>query len=180
VVSNGYVNPEPLRAILPLIDAFNIDLKAFTNEFYQKYTKGKLEPVLQTLKTISQHSAHLEITNLIIPGLNDHEDEFEKMINWIATELGTEIPLHLSRYFPQYDLHIPPTPVKKMEQLYTVAKKHLQHVYVGNVSDETRSATYCQNCKEILISRNRFKTTTEKLSAKGECKNCGVPINIIL
>jgi pyruvate formate lyase activating enzyme len=180
VVSNGYINSEPLQTALPLLDAFNIDLKAFTNEFYQKHTKGKLEPVLQTLKTIAQSRAHLEITNLIIPGLNDDEDQFEKMISWIATELGTDVPLHLSRYFPQHELHISPTPVKKLEQFYSMAKKHLYYVYVGNVSDEARSSTYCPNCGEILISRNRYNITTEKLTPQGTCKNCETPINISL
>ena len=180
VVSNGYINPEPLKETLPLIDAFNIDLKAYNNEFYQKHTKGKLEPVLQTLKTIAQSPAHLEITNLVIPGLNDSEDEFEKMVVWIATELGTEVPLHISRYFPQHKMHISPTPLKKMEQFYAIGKTHLQHVYLGNVSDDERSATYCPSCKELLISRKRYKTNTEKISGEGRCKYCNAPINIIL
>jgi len=180
VVSNGYVNPEPLQEALPLLDAFNIDLKAFSNTFYQKHTKGKLEPVLQTLKTIAHSPAHLEITNLIIPELNDGEEEFEKMITWIATELSTDVPLHLSRYFPQYEMHISPTPMKKLEQFYQLAKVQLQHVYVGNVSDETRSTTYCPNCGEMLIARNRYKTSTEKITQQGKCKNCGTPVNIIL
>src|SRR5690606_38964758 len=106
VVSNGYVNPEPLKNILPLIDAFNIDLKAFDNSFYKTFTKGKLAPVLQTLKAITAHGNHLEITNLVIPGMNDDETKFEEMVKWISEELGQHIPLHLSRYFPQYKLQI--------------------------------------------------------------------------
>lgn len=179
VVSNGYVNPEPLKAALHLFDAFNIDLKAFTEEFYRKHTKGKLQPVLQTLKIIAQSPVHLEITNLIIPGLNDNKDEFKEMITWIATELGTDVPLHLSRYFPQHEMNILPTPIKNLEQLYSMAKQQLHHVYVGNVSNEALSSTYCPNCGETLISRNRYRTSTEKITNQGNCKNCGGQINII-
>jgi pyruvate formate lyase activating enzyme len=136
VVSNGYINPEPLKKILPFIDAFNIDLKAFSEEFYHKQTKGKLEPVLEVLKIIAKSKAHLEITNLVIPELNDNEAEFENMVKWIATELGNEIPLHLSRYFPQYEMNLPATLNIKSGKLYELAKNHLQYVYLGNVNDE--------------------------------------------
>lgn len=180
VVSNGYINPEPLQAALPLLDAFNIDLKAFSNDFYQKYTKGKLEPVLQTLKTIAKNHVHLEITNLIIPELNDDETQFKKMTNWIAAELGPHVPLHISRYFPQHELNLSPTPIQKLENLYNFAKKQLHYVYLGNVSDENRSSTYCYNCNERLITRNRYNTSTDKLTPKGVCKNCGTKTNIIL
>lgn len=179
VVSNGYINPNPLQEVLPYLDAFNIDLKAFTNEFYQKYTKGKLEPVLETLKIIAKNKVHLEITNLVIPSLNDDEIQFEKMVRWIAEELGTDIPLHISRYFPQYELKQSPTPIKKLEQFYKIAKDYLQHVYLGNVSDEKRSSTFCHNCGETIISRNLYKTSTEKLNSNGQCKNCGASNNII-
>ena len=178
VVSNGYVNPEPLQEILPFIDAFNVDLKAFTEKFYQKQTKGKLGPVLNVLKIIAASPAHLEITNLIIPGLNDDEAGFEEMSKWIATELGRNVPLHLSRYFPQYKLNLPPTPVDKLESLYNIAKKHLFHVYLGNVNYEDHSSTTCPNCGEILISRKWHKTSTQNLAKNGSCFNCGATENI--
>ncbi len=179
VVSNGYINPKPLLEVLPYIDAFNIDLKAFTSEFYQKHTKGKLEPVLETLKIISISNAHLEITNLVISELNDDEISFKNMIQWIAGELGTHIPLHLSRYFPQHKLSQSSTPIKKLEQFYNIAKEHLQHVYLGNVNDEKRSSTFCHNCREIIISRNRYKTSSENLNPAGLCKSCNAHNNII-
>jgi len=179
-VSNGYINPEPLKELLPFIDAFNIDLKAFTKEFYRKQTKGKLEPVLETLKIIAKSPAHLEITTLVIPGLNDDETEFEKMVKWIASELGNNIPLHLSRYFPQYKLNLPPTSIAKLETLYDLAKRHLQYVYLGNVSDEKRSSTYCSNCKQTLISRNHYKISIENLDEKGCCNDCGNAANFLI
>ena len=178
VVSNGYINQAPLKKLIPLIDAFNIDLKAFTEEFYRKQTKGKLEPVLEVLKTIAESGAHLEITNLIIPGLNDDEAIFEKMVKWIASELGKEVPLHLSRYFPQHKLNLPATSIQKLETLYELAKTHLQHVYLGNVSDELRSSTFCPGCGEKLIVRNRFNTLFQNLNKNSCCTNCGKSLNI--
>lgn len=178
-ISNGYINPEPLENILPYIDAFNIDLKAFSNELYSQHTKGKLLPVLETLKTIAKSKTHLEITNLVIPDLNDSETEFKEMIKWIAAELGTNIPLHLSRYFPKYKLHLPPTPVSKLEKFYKIAKTHLQYVYLGNVNDEKRSATCCPKCGETLITRDYYFTEIIGIENGKSCKFCGTEIGII-
>ncbi len=180
IVSNGYVNPEPLKKILPFIDAFNIDLKAFSDGFYRKQTKGKLEPVLLTLKTIAKSPAHLEITNLVIPGLNDAKTQFEEMVKWVANELGEHVPLHLSRYFPQYKMDLPPTKTETMEMLYEIAKQQLHHVYLGNVTDERRSSTYCTGCREVLIWRNRYSINVKNISSTGCCTNCGTSTNIIL
>lgn len=180
VVSNGYINPEPLKFAFSYIDAFNIDLKAFTNHFYSKYTKGKLEPVLQTLKIIAKSKAHLEITNLVIPELNDDEKQFKAMLKWIAAELGNQVPLHLSRYFPQHELHLLPTPVRKLESFYEIAKTYLQHVYLGNVNDEKRSSSYCHSCGKILVKRDRVQTKTLNIDSNGNCKMCGAPTNFFL
>lgn len=179
VVSNGYINIKPLTALLPFIDAFNIDLKAFSETFYQKHTKGKLAPVLQTIKTISKSNSHLEITNLVIPDLNDDELLFTKMVKWIAAETGENTPLHLSRYFPQHKMQHPPTPIKKLETLYEIAKNHLQYVYLGNVSDIKRSSTFCINCGELLIERNRYQTKSNMLSATGKCKKCDAANSVL-
>ena len=179
VVSNGYVNPEPLEKILPFIHSFNIDLKAFSNDFYQTQTRGKLEPVLQTLKIIAKSAAHLEITNLIIPGLNDSEKEFREMILWIAENCGKETPLHLSRYFPKYKSKLPPTPLKTLEKLYSIAKEKLHFVYLGNVSDTIRSSTFCPICETLLIERNSYKTQIVNINSENACKNCGTKINFL-
>ncbi len=178
VVSNGYINPEPLQKLLPYIDAFNIDLKAFSNAFYKKQTKGKLEPVLETLKIIAYSKAHLEITTLVIPTLNDNAEEFENMVHWISAELGQNIPLHLSRYFPQHEMKIQPTSIEKLDQFYTIAKNYLFHVYLGNVSDENRSSTYCFNCSNVLISRKRYHTSVGGIDSNGNCINCKSPTQI--
>lgn len=180
VVSNGYVNPEPLRKILPFIDAFNIDLKAFNSNFYKKHTKGDLAPVLETLKIIAASKAHLEITNLVIPGLNDNLQEFESMASWIATELGKDVPLHISRYYPQFEMVIPATPAETLVKLHELAKNHLQHVFTGNVSDEKRSSTFCPECGNLLISRNRYLVSMQNLTKNSACGKCGRIINITL
>lgn len=180
VVSNGYVNPEPLLKLLPLIDAFNIDLKALEDDFYRKHTKGKLQPVLDTLKIIAQSGKHLEITNLVIGGLNDDESQFEEMVKWIAGELGAHTPLHLSRYYPQYKLTLPSTPLEKLRALYFIAKRHLSYVYPGNVSDEEFSSTRCSKCNELLIARTRYTTRIVQKGFKGVCQKCGNPSHIVM
>jgi pyruvate formate lyase activating enzyme len=179
VVSNGYINPEPLKKLLPFIDALNIDLKAFDDDFYRKQTKGKLAPVLETLKIISTSKAHLEITNLVIPGLNDNLSEFENMVKWIAGELGNKIPLHLSRYFPQYKLTEAPTPSKTLEDFHRIASKYLLYVYLGNVSNEKYSSTYCPNCGRIVVSRNNYLTIAAGVNSDKTCKYCCALINLV-
>ena len=144
VVSNGYINSKPLESLLPFIDAFNIDLKSFSKEFYAHYTKGKLAHVLSILKIIAESHAHLEITHLVIPGLNDSVKEFRSMIDWILSELGPDIPVHLSRYFPHYKMDLPPTPLEKLKELYGIARESLPYVYLGNVMDSNRSSTFCR------------------------------------
>lgn len=176
VVSNGYINPKPLKHALPWLDAFNIDLKAFNPEFYKKQTKGKLEPVLETLKIIAKSNTHLEITNLVIPELNDDENIFREMIDWIANELGTDVPLHLSRFFPQHKLHFPLTPLNKLESLFYLAKEKLEFVYLGNVSDTERSSTNCPDCNTRIIQRDRYKTLVVQKEFSGNCTNCGKKI----
>ena len=180
VVSNGYINPEPLKHALPLLDAFNIDLKAFNPEFYKKQTKGKLEPVLEALQLIADSDSHLEITTLVIPELNDDEAEFSKMIDWIADRLGEDVPLHLSRFFPQYKLDSSATPLKKLQTLFDIAKEKLEFVYLGNVSDGERSSTRCPQCHELIIRRDRYNTKYLQKDFSGSCSNCGKKINVVV
>jgi pyruvate formate lyase activating enzyme len=178
VVSNGYINPGPLKEALPVLDAFNIDLKGFNDGFYRKHTKTKLEPVLETIRIIAKNKKHLEITNLVITGLNDDKAEFEAMVKWIAENAGKETPLHLSRYFPQYKMDAAPTSVEKLKELYSIAKKHLYHVYLGNVSDSHRSSTFCPNCGKKFLERNRYSVELEP-DFDGRCPNCGTEINFV-
>lgn len=132
LVTNGYINPKPLEEILPYIAAMNIDLKAMDEEFYKKICKGTLEPVLDTIKR-AKKSCHIELTNLIIPTLNDSDEHFEKLTDWIFKNTGTDTPLHFSRYFPCYELNLPATPLETLKRADKIAKKKLKFVYLGNV-----------------------------------------------
>jgi pyruvate formate lyase activating enzyme len=178
VVSNGYINPEPLSQALPYLDAFNIDLKGFKNSFYQKYARAKLDPVLKTIKMIAQSGKLIEITNLVITGLNDDDQEFEAMVKWIAENAGKDTPLHLSRYFPNYKLNAPPTSTEKLRSFYGVAQKYLNHVYLGNISDEMRSSTFCPVCGKLLIERNYYNTVVAH-GFKDKCTKCGTLVNVV-
>ncbi|MCX5668003.1 MAG: AmmeMemoRadiSam system radical SAM enzyme [Candidatus Omnitrophica bacterium] len=132
LVTNGFVNTEPLKEMLPYIDAMNIDLKSFDEDFYVKVCKGRLKPVLDVIK-ISAKACHVELTNLIIPTLNDSEGSIRKIVDWICGNLGPDVPLHLSRYFPCYKMALPPTPVETLKRAERIAKEKLKYVYVGNV-----------------------------------------------
>lgn len=132
LVTNGYINSEPLKELIPFIDALNIDLKSIEGSFYRKYCNATLQPVLETIKEASK-SAHVELTNLVIPTLNDTEANFAKLRDWIFENLGPEVPLHFSRYFPCYKMRIPPTPLKTLEKAREIAHQLLKYVYLGNV-----------------------------------------------
>ncbi len=132
LVTNGYVNPEPLEEMLPFIDAMNIDLKSMDDDFYRRICRGSLDPVLSTIKRAVK-SCHVELTNLIIPGLNDSDDNFARLTDWIYENAGPEVPLHFSRYFPCYKLDKPATPLETLKRAERIAKKKLRYVHLGNI-----------------------------------------------
>lgn len=179
MVSNGYINPKPLEELIPYIDAFNIDLKAFNEDFYKKQTNSKIHPVLESLKQIYLSGKHLEITNLIIPGLNDNELEFRKMMEWIVENLSNRTVLHLSRYFPHYLMSINATPQETLLNLYKIAKEYLAFVYLGNVLLDEGSSTSCPICGEKLIERKYYNIKNINLTEKGHCGNCDEKIVIM-
>lgn len=173
MVSNGYINPSPLAELLDYMDAFNIDLKAFTNDFYKRVTSARLQPVKDTILMIHKHGRHLELTHLVITGLNDQEEQFEEMVKWISGELGPETPLHLSRYFPNFEMKNNATPLPKLLQLYELATHYLHYVYLGNVAADEGRITTCPGCGAHLIDRIGYSTYKKGLDAKGKCKKCG-------
>ena len=166
MVTNGFVNPEPLKELLPYIDAMNIDLKSMDDEFYRNICDGRLQPVLETIKTASQ-KCHLEVTNLLITGENDSEEQIRKLVDFMA-EVNPEIPLHFSRYFPTYKMSNPPTPISHLKKAQEIAEEKLCYVYVGNVI--TEKDTHCPNCNHLLISRSH---TMECDIMQGKCPSCG-------
>jgi pyruvate formate lyase activating enzyme len=173
VVSNGFINEEPLLELLKFIDAFNIDLKAFNERFYKEVSSARLEPVKNTLKIISKHKKHLEITNLVIPGLNDDESEFKTMVEWIADEIGTSTVLHLSRYHPMYRMNIEATSSLTLERLYKIAAGKLDYVFVGNINIKDYQDTKCSKCKNTVISRSGYFVEKSGIDKGGKCIYCG-------
>jgi len=132
-VTNAYINKEPLDEILPHIDAMNVDIKSVDESFYKKYCLGKLAPVLENVRKAKEKGVHIEITNLVIPTLNDSKGHFEKLTDWIAGNVGPDTPVHFSRYFPCYKFSLPPTPVATLKSAKEIAEKKLKYVHLGNV-----------------------------------------------
>jgi pyruvate formate lyase activating enzyme len=175
--SNGFINPAPLRNLCKVLDAANIDLKGFTDEFYRELCDGDLDPVLESLRTLKQQKIHLEITNLIIPTKNDEMSLVREMCLWIKKELGADTPIHFSRFYPLYKLkNLPPTSVSTLEEARKVAlSSGLEYVYVGNVPGHEGQNTFCPECKKMIIQRIGYMIRQVHLQS-GKCEYCGRPI----
>ncbi|HEY3314808.1 MAG TPA: AmmeMemoRadiSam system radical SAM enzyme [Bacillota bacterium] len=171
LVTNGYVNPEPLEKILPLIDAMNVDVKGFTERFYRRVCLGRREPVLHTVERAHAAGVHVEVTNLIIPTQNDDPAETAALVDWMAG-VDPRIPLHFSRYFPQYKLDLPPTPGSTLKRAREIARKKLKHVYIGNIGGVEGSDTFCEACGEVIAQRDGMALTDFHLE-EGRCQSCG-------
>jgi pyruvate formate lyase activating enzyme len=175
LVTNGFINTAPLDELLEVTDAFNVDLKAFNDTFYKKLTGASLEPVKKNLKQIVKKGRHLEITTLLIPGQNDNENEMENQVKWIASELGNEVPFHLSRYFPMFKRDDPTTPHTTVLKHFEIASKHLKYVYMGNTLSETGQDTRCPHCKTVVTKRSGYHTQHLNIN-NGRCSVCGKEI----
>ncbi len=177
-ITCGYINEKPLIELCKYIDAANVDLKSFSNETYMKLNSGRLEPVLDTLKTLKKQGVWFEITNLIVPTYTDNLDEISKMCDWIAENLGTDYPLHFSRFHPAFRLkHLPRTPVDVMIKASEIARKAgLNYVYIGNVPElEDAGITFCPKCKTEVIKRQGYSIIFNKLK-NGLCPKCSTKI----
>ncbi len=172
--SNGYINQEALVTLAQFLDGANVDLKGFSDEFYQEITGGTLSPVLQTLKTLKKYGVWLEITNLVIPTMNDSDEMIRELCVWIESELGKATPVHFSRFYPQYKLqNLPPTPVETLRKAADIAHRSgLEYVYIGNVAGVEEENTYCPQCNKIIIGRTGYHVHTYKIE-KGTCAFCG-------
>ncbi len=177
LVTAGYCNEKPLRKIYRYIDAANIDLKFFNDKMYQKITTGRLKPVLNALLIAKEMDVWLEITNLIIPTLNDNLKEIERMVVWIKDNLGAETPLHFSRFQPHYLMeNIPTTQYEILKKAHSIARDvGLKYVYIGNVYGTEEENTYCPNCKNPLIERAGYKIIEYKIK-DNKCPNCSETI----
>ena len=178
LVTNGYINEKPLKELLPLIDALNVDLKSMDDDFYKKNCKGKLSFVLKTIELAYQHGCHLEVTNLIIPTMNDSDDQIQRLVDFVAG-LSDRIPLHFSRYFPAYKMSIPATPHQTLQKAFLLAKRKLKYVYIGNAYIPNTSNTHCPNCNNLLIQRDGYHTSIKGIKDK-KCNNCGASVDLII
>lgn len=173
MVSNGFIESEPLHELLSVMDAFNIDLKSSTDEFYRSTLGGCIEPVLSTLSEIDKAGKHLEITYLVVPNGNDDRKQFRETCRWIASHLSPKTVLHVTRYFPNYHFNSPPTSLSSVLDLYGIAKEHLSHVYLGNTGMSEYSNTYCYDCGKLMVERRGFQINLTGLSKGGCCTACG-------
>jgi len=177
-VTNGYMSPEALQKISPYLDAANVDLKAFSDEFYKKFCGARLEPVKETLRLMKSLGILVEITTLLIPGANDDRTELEAMAKFIAEDLGIETPWHISRFHPAYRLtDRAATPVSSLTMARDIGiKAGLHYVYTGNVPGEKGEDTFCYSCGKTLIDRWGF-SIRENHVRNGMCEYCGAKID---
>ena len=176
-ISNGYINKKPLLEFCKVLDGANVNLKSFSDAIYRKLNGGRLQPVLNTFKTLHEQKVHFEITNLAVPGYTDDPDMVKKMCVWILKNLGTDHPLHFLRFFPRYKLdRLPPTPVSTLTRFRELAlQEGIRYVYIGNVPDHEGNNTFCHNCKKLLIERQGYYIPTYNMIGN-KCKFCNTVI----
>jgi pyruvate formate lyase activating enzyme len=178
-VTAGYMCPKPRAEFYAHMDAANVDLKGFTEQFYARTCSGHLQPVLETLEYL-RHGTDVwfEITNLVIPGLNDSAEDIDRMTDWIAERLGPDVPLHFTAFHPDYKLRDrPPTAPETLTRARAIARTNgLRFVYTGNVHDTAGASTYCPTCDALVIERDWYRLGTYRLSHDGRCERCGTRI----
>ncbi len=177
LVTNGYISKEALNEVLPFVDALNIDVKAWDEDFYRRLIRGRLKPVLETVEE-SLKEAWVEVTYLVVPGENDAEKDVEALARHLSS-LSPSLPLHLSRYFPNYRMGGGPTPLEKLERLKDVAGEHLHHVYIGNAVKPGYADTACPQCGAILLKRDGLALERAFLTPDGKCRECGRPLEML-
>jgi pyruvate formate lyase activating enzyme len=177
-VTAGYISPDPRLEFYKHMDAANVDLKCFTEDFYQRLCSASLAPVLETLKYLKHETdVWFEITDLLIPGENDSEAEIEEMTQWVVSELGPDVPMHFTAFHPDWKMTDKPnTPPETLQMARRIARKNgVRYAYTGNVHDSDGGSTYCQSCGETLIGRDWYELSTWNLSDDGNCTSCGTP-----
>jgi len=179
-VTNGFIQEAPLRSLKGVIDAMNIDVKGFTESFYGEVCKGSLAPVLRACEVAKEIGIHVELTYLIIPGKNDRRQEIADFCQWVRDHMGTQTPVHFSRFHPDYNMeNVPPTPRSTMDLAMKEGRGHgLDYVYVGNISTEKGENTYCPKCSSLLVRRSGFSAEVLGVKEKA-CSKCGRPADII-
>lgn len=177
LISCGFMNEEPLKEMCGVLDAIKIDLKGFSEDFYHNVCSAELKPVLRSIKQVSKSKVHLEIVNLVVPTLNDSDKMLNDLAEWIAGEIGPDVPVHFTRFHPDYKLlNLPPTPVETLKRARELAMaKGIRYAYVGNVPGDPGDNTYCPKCGKAIIKRMGM-FITEMHMKKGKCEFCGCSI----
>ena len=177
MVTAGFINREPLRRLCKVVDGANVDLKGFTEKYYREVCFGNLKTVLDTLVTMREEGLVLEVTNLVVPTLNDDMDQINSMCRWIARNLGEDVPLHFSRFYPTYKLKkLPPTPARTLERARKTAQDAgLKYVYIGNVPGNAGEDTFCPSCGKSVIDRHGYRILSNHV-VNGKCGFCGEKI----
>ena len=177
LVTAGYVNPKPWQELCQHVDAANIDLKAYSDKFYREVCAGTLAPVLAALVAAKKLGVEVEVTNLLIPTLNDADDMIRDLCRWVAKDMGPETPLHFSRFHPEYNLaHLPPTPAATLDRAKAIAlAEGLRFVYIGNLERPDGESTFCPKCRRLLVERERYTIKQNRLSM-GKCPDCGTEV----
>jgi pyruvate formate lyase activating enzyme len=177
MISNGYIQKQPMRDLCKVLSGVKIDLKAFTDRFYRELVAGELQPVLDTLILLREEKIWFEIVYLVIPGENDTRTELAALCHWIVTELGTDVPIHFTRFYPQYRMtNLPPTPIKTLRDARNIARDAgVHYVYTGNLPGDEGENTYCPSCNKLLIKRLGY-TVVENLVKSARCYSCGQTI----
>jgi pyruvate formate lyase activating enzyme len=180
-VTNGFINEEPLKKLAEVIDAANIDVKGFRDEFYRKICKARLQPVLDSVELAHDLGVHVELTYLIITGRNDSKEEIDDFVNWVAG-IDVRMPVHFSRFHPDYLLNdVPSTPIKTMEMARDeAANAGLDFVYLGNMASTDGENTKCPKCGSLAVRRLGFYTEKLAVTDDGHCSKCGEPLNMII
>jgi pyruvate formate lyase activating enzyme len=173
LVTAGYINQQPWEKLIQYIDAANIDLKGMTDEFYRSVCSATLKPVQNAMVTAKAKGVLVEVTNLIIPTLNDKEKDIRQLCRWVKTNLGGETPIHFSRFFPRYKMrNLPPTSPRTLDMARNIAiNEGLEYVYIGNIRSREGQNTYCPDCKGLLIERSGYTILQYRLS-DGKCPDC--------
>ncbi|MBE0521996.1 MAG: AmmeMemoRadiSam system radical SAM enzyme [Candidatus Methanoperedenaceae archaeon] len=179
-VTNGYITPEALLRIAPYLDAFRVDIKSFSDDFYRKVCGARLEPVLESTKLAKKLGMHIETITLLIPAMNDSIDEITQLVRWVRDNLGESTPMHFTRFHPMYKMsELYPTPLETLEMAYGIAKSEgMRFVYLGNVGGHRYENTYCPRCDTLLIDRTGFRVGEVRLK-EGKCTRCGEGIPVV-
>jgi len=177
LVSCGFMNSEPLSDMCEVLSAIKIDLKGYSEDFYKKVCNAELNPVLRSIKQISKTKVHLEIVNLVVPTLNDSKEMLTDLAKWIADEVGFDVPIHFTRFHPDYKLlNLPPTPISKLEEARDIAMNYgIHYAYIGNVPGHEGNNTFCPSCKKVIIKRTSFFVLENHIN-NGKCEYCKFPI----